>query len=88
MRDPDTFYNKSDAWDIAKFTSEQSGQPGPVAPTYVVATLPGETKPEFLLMIPFTPRNRDNLIGLMMARCDGEHLGEKVVLLLSKQEII
>jgi uncharacterized membrane protein (UPF0182 family) len=54
----------------------------------VVATLPGETKPEFLLMIPFTPRSRDNLIGLMMARCDGAHLGEKVVLLLSKQEII
>jgi hypothetical protein len=39
-------------------------------------------------MTPFTPRNRDNLIGLMMARCDGEHLGEKVVLLMSKQEII
>jgi hypothetical protein len=59
-----------------------------VSPTYVVATLPGETQPEFLLMIPFTPRNRDNLIGLMMARCDGEHLGEKVVMLLSKQEIV
>src|SRR6202041_271315 len=88
MRDADTFYNKSDAWDTAKFTNEQGGTPGPVAPTYVVATLPGETKPEFLLMTPFTPRNRDNLIGLMMARCDGEHLGEKVVLLLSKQEII
>ena len=88
MRDPDTFYNKSDAWDTAKFTNEQGGTPGPVAPTYVVATLPGETQPEFLLLIPFTPRNRDNLIGLMMARCDGEHLGEKVVLLLSKQEII
>jgi hypothetical protein len=88
MRDADTFYNKSDAWDTAKFTNEQGGTPGPVAPTYVVATLPGETKPEFLLMIPFTPRNRDNLIGLMMARCDGEHLGEKVVMLLSKQEII
>jgi uncharacterized protein len=88
MRDPDTFYNKSDAWDTAKFTNEQGGTPGPVAPTYVVATLPGESQPEFLLLIPFTPRNRDNLIGLMMARCDGEHLGEKVVLLLSKQEII
>jgi len=88
MRDPDTFYNKSDAWDTAKFTNEQGGTPGPVAPTYVVATLPGETKPEFLLLIPFTPRNRDNLIGLMIARCDGEHLGEKIVLLLSKQEIV
>ena len=88
MRDPLTFYNKSDAWDVAKFTNEQGGQPGPLAPTYVVATLPGENQPEFLLMLPFTPRNRDNLIGLMMARCDGEHYGEKVVLLLSKQEII
>ncbi|HLH00424.1 MAG TPA: UPF0182 family protein [Bryobacteraceae bacterium] len=88
MRDPLTFYNKSDAWDVAKFTNQQGAQPGPVAPTYVVATLPGETQPEFLLMIPFTPRNRDNLIGLMMARCDGDHYGEKVVLLLSKQEII
>ena len=88
MRDPDTFYNKSDAWDTAKFTNQQGAQPGPLAPTYVVATLPGESQPEFLLMLPFTPRNRDNLIGLMMARCDGPHLGEKVVLLLSKQEII
>ncbi|MDQ6758961.1 MAG: UPF0182 family protein, partial [Acidobacteriota bacterium] len=88
MRDPETFYNKSDAWDIPKFTSGQGTTPEPVAPTYFVGTLPGETKPEFLLMVPFSPRNRDNLIGLMMARCDGEHLGEKVVLLLSKQEII
>lgn len=88
MRDPETFYNKSDAWDIPKFTSGQGSNPEPSAPTYLVATLPGEKNPEFLLMIPFTPRNRDNLIGLMMARCDGEHLGEKVVLLLSKQEII
>lgn len=88
MRDTDTFYNKSDAWDTAKFTSEQNGKAAQVTPTYMVAALPGETQPEFVLMIPFTPRNRDNLIGLMMARCDGEHLGEKVVLLLSKQEII
>ncbi len=88
MRDPDTFYNKSDAWDTAKGSDQQTSKPAPVAPAYVVATLPGEDRPEFLLMLPFTPRNRDNLIGLMMARCDGEHLGEKVVMLLSKQEII
>ena len=88
MRDPETFYNKSDAWDVSKVTSGQNSASELIAPTYVIATLPGEEKPEFLLMIPFTPRNRDNLIGLMIARCDGPHLGEKVVLLLSKQEII
>ena len=39
-------------------------------------------------MLPFTPRNKNNLIGLMLARCDGEHLGEIVVLQFSKQELI
>ena len=39
-------------------------------------------------MTPFTPRGKDNLIGLMAARCDGEHLGEIEVLMLSKQELI
>jgi uncharacterized membrane protein (UPF0182 family) len=39
-------------------------------------------------MLPFTPRNKNNLISLMMARCDGDHLGENVVLLLSKQQLI
>jgi uncharacterized membrane protein (UPF0182 family) len=53
-----------------------------------MATLPGETRPEFLLMTPFTPRNKNNLIGLMMGRSDGENLGEVSVLLLSKQELI
>jgi X-X-X-Leu-X-X-Gly heptad repeat protein len=55
---------------------------------YLVATLPGQSKPEFLLMASFTPRNKDNLIGLMVARCDGDSLGEIQVLQLSKQELI
>jgi hypothetical protein len=54
----------------------------------MIATLPGETQPEFVLTIPFTPRNKQNLIGLMVARCDGPHLGEVVFLQLPKQEII
>ncbi|MBS1857177.1 MAG: UPF0182 family protein, partial [Acidobacteria bacterium] len=87
MLDPQAFYNKEDLWDVAK-TVGQSGSPEPMAPTYVVATLPGETKAEFLLIIPFTPRNKDNLIGLMVARCDGNTLGDMRVLLLSKQELI
>ena len=54
----------------------------------MIATLPGEREPEFLLTVPFTPRNKQNLIGLMVARCDGPHLGEIVFLDLPKQEII
>jgi uncharacterized protein len=88
MLDPQAFYNKEDVWDLARYTSAQEGQAKAVSPTYVVASLPGENHPEFLLLTPFTPRNKDNLIGLMLARCDGAHLGEVVVLQLSKQELI
>jgi uncharacterized membrane protein (UPF0182 family) len=88
MRDPEAFYNKADMWDIARWIQSQETQPQPVNPTYLVATLPGETKPEFLLVVPFTPRNKDNMIGMMVARCDGPNLGELRFLLLSKQELL
>jgi hypothetical protein len=86
MRDPQAFYNKEDLWDMAR--TVQGGKPEPVTPAYVVASLPGEDQAEFLLITSFTPRNKDNMIGLMLARCDGKHLGELVVLQLSKQELI
>jgi uncharacterized protein len=88
MLDPQSFYNKEDAWDIANHTSSQDNSTVPATPTYVMAVLPGGQKPEFLLLVPFTPRNKNNLNGLMAARCDGEGLGEIVVLQLSKQELI
>ena len=88
MQDPQAFYNKEDLWDIARTVRSQSGKAEAMSPTYVVASLPGEDRAEFLLILPFTPRNKDNMIGLMVARCDGEHLGEVVVLQLSKQELI
>ena len=88
MLDPQSFYNKEDLWDLARHTVAQGGGAEAVTPTYVMASLPGQDKPEFLLLVPFTPRNKDNLIGLMVARCDGENLGDVVVLQLSKQELI
>lgn len=88
MRDPEAFYNREDLWDIAKNVYAQSNEPEPLPPAFVVATLPGQTQPEFLLVQAFTPRSKDNLIGVMLARSDGEHLGEIVVLQLSKQSLI
>ncbi len=87
MRDPEAFYNKEDMWDIAKNTSS-SGETPTAEPTYLVASLPDSDEPEFLLMVPFTPRNKDNLIGLMVARCDGDKMGEIYFLQLSKQELV
>jgi uncharacterized protein len=88
MRDPQVFYNKEDIWDVARNLYSQSGQPEPVQPTYIVAALPGEKEPEFLLVLPFTPRGKDNLIGWMAARCDGDHLGELIFYQLSKQQLM
>jgi uncharacterized protein len=88
MRDPQVFYNKEDIWEVAHTLSGQSGQPKSMQPTYVVATLPGEKEPEFLLILPFTPRGKDNLIGWMAARCDGDRLGDLVYFQLSKQQLM
>lgn len=87
MREPEAFYNRADLWDLAK-TSQQDQGTGSVLPTYVVATLPGSNTSEFLLMTTFTPANKNNLIAVMYARCDGSHLGEIEFEQLSKQNII
>ena len=88
MRDPQVFYNKEDIWEIARDLFGQSGQPEPLAPTYVVATLPGEQQPEYLLILPFSPRGKDNLIGWMAARCDGDQLGKLIFYQLPKQQLM
>jgi uncharacterized membrane protein (UPF0182 family) len=87
MKNPQAFYNNEDIWELARYSSGNA-EPVPVRPTYVFATLPGETKPEFLLMTTFTPLSKENLIGVMLARCDGPKRGQIVVLQLSKQELI
>lgn len=88
MRNPQSFYNNEDIWELSKYVGGSGAAPAPVNPTYVFATLPGETQPEFLLMTTFTPLSKENLIGVMLARCDGDKLGDIVVLQLSKQELI
>ncbi len=87
MRDPTVFYNKEDIWDVGKSLAGADDTAERMQPTYIVATLPGETEPEFLLMLPFTPSNKDNLNGWMAARCDGDNLGELIFYQLSKQEL-
>jgi uncharacterized membrane protein (UPF0182 family) len=84
MTNAEAFFNKEDVWDVSRSVNGTSGTPEPMSPTYMVASLPDSDEPEFLLMTSFTPRNKPNLIGLMMARCDGEHLGELNFLQLPK----
>ncbi len=68
MDDPRAFYNLEDRWQIA--TEIYSGQPQPVEPYYTVTKLPGQDKEEYILMLPFIPNNKDNMVAWMAARCD------------------
>lgn len=87
MTNASVFYNKEDAWDIAKELFE--AKPQNVAPYYTVMKIPGEDKPEFVLMLPFTPASsasntRNNMVAWMAARMDGEHYGELLLYKLPK----
>jgi uncharacterized membrane protein (UPF0182 family) len=75
------FYAREDAWDVPVDPTKSSGQSRVfMEPYYVVMKLPGEEREEFLLMLPFTPRERPTLNGWIAARMDGDHYGEIVEL--------
>jgi uncharacterized protein len=57
-------------------------------PNFVLMTLPGERRIEFIEILPFTPANRNNLIGWIAARSDGEHYGKAVVYDFPKTKLI
>ncbi|KAF1075222.1 UPF0182 family protein [Methanogenium sp. MK-MG] len=85
MKDPRVFYNREDAWVIPDEIYRGSRQQ--MQPYYVIMKLPGEESEEFILMLPFTPRNKENMIGWMAARSDGAAYGSLVVYQFSKQEL-
>jgi uncharacterized membrane protein (UPF0182 family) len=85
MKDPRVFYNKEDVWVTPYEILRGSKQK--MIPYYVIMKLPGEEKEEFILIIPFTPRDKDNLIGWMAAKSDPEEYGKMIVFTFSKQEL-
>jgi uncharacterized membrane protein (UPF0182 family) len=82
---PQTFYNREDQWAIPAIDagSQQGAEPQPMQPYYVMMSLPGEQNDrlEFISILPFTPtgQGRNNMIGWMAARSDGEYFGETLV---------
>jgi uncharacterized membrane protein (UPF0182 family) len=86
MTNPATFYNGEDQWDIP--TLEEGPQARPMSPYYTMMTLPGESGAEYIQMLPYTPRQKDNLAAWMVARSDGEHYGQLMVFQFPKQTVI
>jgi uncharacterized membrane protein (UPF0182 family) len=86
MEDPQVFYNREDLWRVPReiYGSEQQ----PVAPYYLITKLPTETAEEFILLLPFTPVSRNNLIAWIAGRSDGGNYGKLLLYLFPKQRLV
>lgn len=91
MTSPQVFYNREDLWTVATdvVVTEGAGKTAqPVEPNFVLMTLPGEKNTEFVEMLPFTPANRNNLIGWIAGRSDGEHYGDLIAYDFPKTRLV
>ncbi len=86
MRNPAVFYNKEDQWEVPAL--DRSGQSERMEPYYTIMRLPDGQRPEFIQMLPFTPRQKDNLAAWMVARSDGPHYGKLMVFEFPKQKVV
>ena len=86
MTDPQVFYNREDLWVSPNET--YSGASAPMEPYYILMKLPGSDRLEYLLMTPFTPQNRDNMISWLAARCDFPGYGKTVFYQLPKEKLV
>ncbi|MGD0367604.1 MAG: UPF0182 family protein, partial [Acidobacteriaceae bacterium] len=91
MSDPEVFYNREDLWTVASElgmsdTGEQQAQA--MEPNYVLMKLPGEAAVEFVEILPFTPANRNNLIGWIAGRSDGANYGTAIVYDFPKTKLV
>ena len=87
MNNPVVFYNKEDQWEVPAI-DDPAGRPVRMQPYYAIMKLPGGTGAEFIQMLPFTPRQKDNLAAWMVARSDGAHYGKLVAFQFPKQKVV
>ncbi len=86
MTSPAVFYNKEDQWEIPSI--EMRNESARMEPYYTIMKLPGESETEYIQMLPYTPRQKDNLAAWIVARSDGENYGELVAFTFPKQTVI
>jgi uncharacterized membrane protein (UPF0182 family) len=86
MTNAETFYNQEDLWRLP--TQLYEDQEEVMEPYYVIMKLPESEQEEFLLILPFTPVNKDNMVAWMAARCDGDNYGTALLYDFPKQELI
>ncbi len=82
MTNPSVFYNREDQWEVPVVDNNQ------MEPYYTIMRLPGEEKAEFIQMLPFTPRGRNNMAAWMVARSDGAQYGKLMSFQFPKQKLV
>jgi uncharacterized membrane protein (UPF0182 family) len=91
MTNPAVFFNREDLWTVASQVGQnaQRQQAAQVMePNFILMTLPGEQQPEFIEILPFTPANRNNLIGWIAGRSDGGQYGKAIVYDFPKTKLV
>ncbi|MBW4496081.1 MAG: UPF0182 family protein [Oscillatoria princeps RMCB-10] len=86
MTDPQVFYNRDDQWQVP--TEIYGSEPRPVEPYYLIMKLPTASSEEFILLHPFTPTKRNNLIAWLAGRSDGENYGKLLLYQFPKQRLV
>jgi hypothetical protein len=87
MTEPAVFYNREDQWEVPAIDDTGDAQ-AVMQPYYTIMRLPGERDAEFIQMLPFTPRRKDNLAAWLVARSDPEHYGDVRVFQFPKQKVV
>ncbi len=91
MTSPDVFYNREDLWTVAsevRTPDRRDVSPQPMEPNFVLMKLPDEQRLEFIEILPFTPANRNNLIGWIAGRSDAPNYGTAVVYNFPKTRLV
>jgi hypothetical protein len=86
MTDPQVFYNREDQWQIPNEVYGDESRP--VEPYYLITSLPTVPFEEFILLLPYTPRQRTNLIAWLAARSDGENYGKLLLYTFPKERLV
>ncbi len=87
MKNPTVFYNKEDVWQVAN-EKKNKAKDGKIESEYIITRLPDREKEEFVLMVPYTPREKDNMVSWLAAMNDGDDYGKLISYKLPKQKLV
>lgn len=86
MENPQVFYNREDAWSIA--LEQYGNETLELDSSYQIIKLPGEKDVEFILTVPYTPINKNNMVAFLVVRNDGDKYGEMIIYKLPKNKLV